>query len=292
MIERNEALTFFFYDYFFRESNPQLEELIHQQIKDTNWKKKKSKELKNKSTALNEIYNEDNVEKIINFVDEFEKEERFGILFEFETNPHLVISYLKNKKEHILWKNQHGQNFLHIYFLWNENISVKLVNFLIKNGVDLNLKEIRQGRTPFHFLCRYNNNISSDLLKDLIEKRKVGLEVEDNSGKTPLYYLFKNNKSQLNFSKYLVEEMKIDISKYLVKENPKEIKFEEKRESCTKEINNSPEKKIDQLQEEIKKIKIKQDSILEYLKISTCGSCKKLLDTNFKFCPHCGSKKK
>lgn len=103
-------------------------------------------------------------QQIFNFVIDNIQLDRVKLLIALQVSPNL--------------QNQNKVSILHSAIM---NNLPEVVNFLIKNGADLEIKD-SQGRTPLHYAIQSGYS----QIATLIESNKIDLEATDNMGYTPL----------------------------------------------------------------------------------------------------------
>ena len=80
--------------------------------------------------------------------------------------------------------NNNGLSLLHILVIKK---NIKIIELLLKNGADVNIKSIKTKRTPLHFAYIYQNNESDEIIKLLI-KYGAQDDILDNNNKKPSDY--------------------------------------------------------------------------------------------------------
>lgn len=100
-------------------------------------------------------------------------------------NPNFVVKYKKQLLLHILCEKNQKEYF-------------KIIDILLKNGIDINTQN-EHGNTALHIVC-FNNNLS---LCKLLLKYFPDLNIQNNNGETPLHLSAQYNNFEL--TKLLLE---------------------------------------------------------------------------------------
>ena len=115
----------------------------------------------------------------------------------FENALHIA----RKNKNNLYFKHRgiKGNTPLHIA-CENENISFEIIEYLVENKSDINLKDTFD-YTPLHLACK-NKNISSEIIKCLVEK-KSDLNSKDTYNKNPLQFASENENISVEIIEYL-----------------------------------------------------------------------------------------
>ena len=106
------------------------------------------------------------------------------------------IMKLLQKGANINWSDEDGRTIL-MHAILSDNASCEIVELLVKNGADVNAREMNRGWTALHFAVREGH---VDIVEFLIEKGVV-LDAQDTFGNTPLIeaiHSFKGDPSIIN----------------------------------------------------------------------------------------------
>ena len=157
--------------------------------------KKKIKNKKGENPFLNNKEKNNSLEKI-NIKKEKQKATFSNALFNLirTNNIQKFEEIIKENKSLINKLNNNGLSLLHILVIKN---NIKLIELLLNNGADVNIKSLKKKRTPLHFAYIYQKNESNELI-NLLLKYGAKEDILDNDNKKPLEYKKNLNKIKEN----------------------------------------------------------------------------------------------
>ena len=149
-------------------------------------------------------------EKNINYLIKSNKSEDFKVFEEMIKKDKSLINKLNNK----------GISLLHTLVIKKNK---KLIELLLKNGADVNIKSLKKKRTPLHLAYIYQNEESDEII-DILLNYGAKDDILDINNKKPSYYkkIFnKNNNNKENKNGGENKIKKISIKKERKKEGYK-----------------------------------------------------------------------
>ena len=159
---------------------------------------KEKKKIKNKKAENPFIKNKENNNSLgkINIKKEKQKATFSNALFNLirTNNIQKFEEIIKENKSLINKLNNNGLSLLHILVIKN---NIKLIELLLNNGADVNIKSLKKKRTPLHFAYIYQKNESNELI-NLLLKYGAKEDILDNDNKKPLEYKKNLNKIKEN----------------------------------------------------------------------------------------------
>ena len=159
---------------------------------------KEKKKIKNKKAENPFIKNKENNNSLgkINIKKEKQKATFSNALFNLirTNNIQKFEEIIKENKSLINKLNNNGLSLLHILVIKN---NIKLIELLLNNGADVNIKSLKKKRTPLHFAYIYEKNESNELI-NLLLKYGAKEDILDNDNKKPLEYKKNLNKIKEN----------------------------------------------------------------------------------------------
>ena len=159
---------------------------------------KEKKKIKNKKAENPFIKNKENNNSLgkINIKKEKQKATFSNALFNLirTNNIQKFEEIIKENKSLINKLNNNGLSLLHILVIKN---NIKLIELLLNNGADVNIKSLKKKRTPLHFAYIYQKNESNELI-NLLLKYGAKEDILDNDNKKPLGYKKNLNKIKEN----------------------------------------------------------------------------------------------
>ena len=159
---------------------------------------KEKKKIKNKKAENPFIKNKENNNSLgkINIKKEKQKATFSNALFNLirTNNIQKFEEIIKENKSLINKLNNNGLSLLHILVIKN---NIKLIELLLNNGADINIKSLKKKRTPLHFAYIYQKNESNELI-NLLLKYGAKEDILDNDNKKPLEYKKNLNKIKEN----------------------------------------------------------------------------------------------
>ena len=159
---------------------------------------KEKKKIKNKKAENPFIKNKENNNSLgkINIKKEKQKATFSNALFNLirTNNIQKFEEIIKENKSLINKLNNNGLSLLHILVIKN---NIKLIELLLNNGADVNIKSLKKKRTPLHFAYIYQKNESNELI-NLLLKYGAKEDILDNDNKKPMEYKKNLNKIKEN----------------------------------------------------------------------------------------------
>ena len=159
---------------------------------------KEKKKIKNKKAENPFIKNKENNNSLgkINIKKEKQKATFSNALFNLirTNNIQKFEEIIKENKSLINKLNNNGLSLLHILVIKN---NIKLIELLLNNGADINIKSLKKKRTPLHFAYIYQKNESNELI-NLLLKYGAKEDILDNDNKKPMEYKKNLNKIKEN----------------------------------------------------------------------------------------------
>ncbi len=129
-------------------------------------------------------------------------------------DPKKFEEILKENTSLINKLNNNGLSLLHYSVIKNNK---KILELLLNNGADVNIKSSKMKRTPLHLAYIYQNNSSDDIINLLIKYGAKDDILDSNNKKPSQYKKNKNKKENKNGGENKLK--KIKIKKIKIKKN-------------------------------------------------------------------------